>query len=773
MTGIFAVFRQRLPFFGLLLAAIAGILAASYSVWPSSVFCAASLVFLFVALLSGRGLWIFVSVACAFACVHLWQTKESTSRRLADAIGNGRYLVTASGVVSSSPAPYGASRERFTMKVDKLEWQGKLLSPFAEIAAVIGTPAPGRGDRVRVTGSLHVIIPPRNPGEFDAKAWMEQRGITCEILVARPEDLSITEKAPACSPFTLADRCRKWMEETLRMGIGGDPAVCDLLEGMVLGVTSGMPDSLQQEFRNTGTFHLFSVSGLHVGMIGVILWQALKTAGIGRRRAVAVIIPALFFYVLITGWKASSIRAAVMFSIFLIGMTSFRQPMPFNSICAAAFLILVQWSSDLFNPGFQFSFLVVATILLFATPFHNLIRRYCHPDPFVPRQLWTRGQRWGSGAVEKFGGVVAVSLAAWIGSFPLSLVYFHMVSLSALPTNLVVIPLAFAIMVTASFALLGGVFSAALAAIFNNANWVFSKLLLGIVHWGACLPGGSFYVGSSASAPVTVTVFDFGTGGGAAVESCGKVWLLDCGSKWHLDGVLVPWLHGRGKSRPDGLLLTHGDSHHIGAALELIGRNPPDFIGESMLGDRSSQRKMLHKQLEVLGIPKSLCRAGDSIRISRDAILKILYPPPGISRDAADDKALVIRLDTGNARVLFMSDAGPPTLEWLLQNSPAELPADILVKGMHHSGLNMDTAFVDTVRPKMIVSTASSFPRNESLDEHWVSLIEDRGIRLFRQDFSGAVTIKLYPARFQATGFFDGKDFAFPPEQAPATPRRY
>lgn len=85
------------------------------------------------------------------------------------------------------------------------------------------------------------------------------------------------------------------METTLREGISEDPLVCDLLAGMVLGATSDIPDALQDQFRETGTFHLFSVSGLHVGMIALILWQALRMAGAGRYAAVIAIIPALFF----------------------------------------------------------------------------------------------------------------------------------------------------------------------------------------------------------------------------------------------------------------------------------------------------------------------------------------------------------------------------------------------------------------------------------------------------------------------------------------------
>ncbi len=762
MTSVFPFLRQRLPFLGLLLAAIAGILFSDFVAWPSAPFCAASALFLIVALSRIRGPWIFLSVACAFACVHVWQTRESTSQELAALVKAGRFLVVARGSVSSDPVAYGDSHERFTMRVESLEIEGKALRPSASVAVVTPAPAPAQGDQVTVTGSLQVIAPPRNPGEFDAKSWMARNGVTCQIDVAAAGDVLMDRKAPDYALISIANRSRKWMEQTLRLGISEDPVVCDFLAGMVLGVTASIPDTLQQEFRNTGTYHLFSVSGLHVGMIALILWQALKIGGVSRRWAVLVIIPALFFYALLTGWKPSSLRSAVMSAIFLIGMTSSRQPVPINSLCAAAFLILVQWTNEIFNPGFQLSFLVVAAILLLAVPLHDLIRKHCHPDPFVPRQLWTRSQKWGWETVEGVGGLVSVSLAAWVGSLPLTLWYFHMVSFSALPANLLIVPLAFVIMVTAALALFGGVFSGMLAAIFNNANWVFSKLLLGTVHLISCLPASFVYVGSPAPAPVSVTVFDFGAGGGAGIESDGRIWLIDCGPKREFDRVLAPWLRSRGKPAPEGVILTHGDARHIGGAGELVGSNPPGVIVESMLDDRSSQRNQLKKRLVELRIPKSLHRAGDTIRISKDVTLRVLYPPPGILRDVADDKALVLRLDTARTRVLFLSDAGPATLEWLVQNAASELPADVIIKGVPRSGVPMDTAFVDAVRPGLIVSTAAHFPESERMEEGWMRLVEDRGIRVFRQDLSGAVRIDIRPQGYEASGFFDGSRFSAP-----------
>jgi len=673
-------------------------------------------------------------------------------------------LCTASGSVDSDPAPFGEGRERFTLGVRSMEIDGREFPCPADVIVTAKSPGPARGDRVRVTGALTVLPPPRNPAAFDERAWMRLRGITCGIEAAAPMDVLVLRPAPWYSIPAIASRCSAWMEKTLRVGIGDDPVVGDLLVGMVLGVTTSIPDALQQDFRNTGTFHLFSVSGLHVGMIALILWQILKLAGVRRRWAVAVIIPALFFYALITGWKPSSLRAAVMSAIFLIGLTSSRRPVPVNSLCAAGFLILVQWTSELFNPGFQLSFLVVLAILLWAVPLHDAIRRHVHPDPFVPRQLWTRGQQLGAESADQLGGLFAVSLAAWAGSFPLTIAYFHMVSLSALPANLVIVPLAFVIMVTACLALAGGLFSGFLAAVFNNANWAFTKILLAVVQVSAAMPLSHFLIGMPETAPVAVTVFDFGAGGASAIESVGKIWMVDSGPGWGTDSVIKPWLRSRGREGPDGLLLTHGDSRHIGGAAALAESHPPPRVVDSTLNDRSPVRGKLHNRLQELGIPKSLMRAGDGIGISRSTTLTVLHPLSGLMKNEADDKVLVVRLDAGEGRILFLSDAGPATQEWLLEHQRHELRADVLVAGRHRSGIPIGSEFVDAVHPRAIVSTATHFPQSEAPDPMWEAMLADRGIPLFRQDVTGAVRIEIQREGMKILGFADGSELVLPLE---------
>ena len=760
MTAKAPLWNQRLPFAGLAGAATAGILGAWISAFGSGTFLILAALALAAWLPLRRSACVYAAVAFLFAALQVMQTRESPAARLAEKLGGVPHVAHIEGIVRTEPSVGASGKSRFVVEATHIEIDGEKINLPCDILAVVPSNTPSLEDSVRLVGSLRPIAPPRNPGQFNAKRVMELRGITCELVATSPRDLEITSPSTSFSLPRIAASCRKWMESTLREGISSDPLVCNLLAGIVLGVTSDIPDALQDEFRQTGTFHLFSVSGLHVGMIALILWQAFRMAGVSRSIATCVIIPALFFYALLTGWKPSSIRAATMTAIFLIGMASGRQSIALNSLCAAAFVILLQSTNELFNPGFQLSFTVVAAILLVAGPLQERIRMRLEPDPFIPVPLWTKWQKKRHELAGHTAGLLAVSLAAWIGSLPLTVFYFHMVSVSALAANLLVVPLSFLIMATAVLSLASGIASAALAAVFNNANLAFTKILLLIIQAAASLPGSFVPIAGWQAAPAAITVFDCGSGGATAVQSGGRLWLIDCGSRWDFENVVTPWMRSTGHWSPDSLVLTHGDADHIGGVGTLLDTNSLPRIIDSPLPDRSPVRRKLHAAAAASNLPISKAQAGDRFEISPSMTLQILHPPPDLVAATADDKSLVALLESSTIRVLIVSDAGPATFEWLLQNQRSAIAADIVILGRHHSGAPPEASFLRAVNPSLVVATAAGFPSNEPIDEQWASMVESLGIRLFRQDRTGAAMIRLEKKSFAAKGFFNRETFS-------------
>lgn len=181
---------------------------------------------------------------------------------------------------------------------------------------------------------------------------------------------------------------------------------------------------------------------------------------------------------------------------------------------------------------------------------------------------------------------------------------------------------------------------------------------------------------------------------------------------------------------------------------------------DSPLGDRSQSRKQFHEWLQKSRIPKSIQFAGDEIEINDVGKWKILHPPLGYNAGRADDKSLVVRLDTPRARVLFLSDSGPDTFRDLLQTCPEALVSDILVLGHHHSGIPPDAVFLDAVRPSFIVvSRRGEFSNAEPMDSGWVNMLRERGITLLQQDQAGAVLIRSTLAGYEVEEFLGGKKF--------------
>jgi ComEC/Rec2-related protein len=744
--------QQRLPFAGLLLSSIAGILLASFAPLDAAPCLVGFGISLLVWLLHRRVVWIYLAVGFAFAAIHLWQTRDSPAEWLAEQLEGGPSVASVQGRIVSHPDGKPGAKSRLLVEVEELNLHGQIIRPACRILVLAPVEAPLWNDRVSASGTLRPIAGPRNPGQFDPRAHLARLGASCELVVSAHSDIHI-EPDTGFSVPRLASSCRRWMEATLREGISGDPLVCELLAGLVLGATSEIPDSLQDQFRQTGTFHIFSVSGLHVGMIAVILWQLLRAFAVDRRACVLAIIPAIFFYALVTGWKPSSIRAATMTAIFLIGMVSSHQPVPLNSLCAAAFLILAQSTAEFFNPAFQLSVTVVAAILLFSAPIQKRLRSGLLPDPFIPTELWTPIQKarcWLAGAT---AGLVAVSIAAWLGSLPLTLWYFQIVSFSALVANPVIVPLTFVIMSTALLALGGGIFSPFLAPVFNNANLALTKIMLAFIQMVAALPGSFITLGPPPRAPLEVAVFDLGSGAATAIRSGGRLALIDCGDDWNYKNIVQPWMRGIGELAPDMLVLTHGDAEHIGAAASIAEASPQTRFIDSPLDDRSSARQRLQEKAPA----RSIHQAGDLIRISDSADLPILHPPASLLEDKADDKAIIALLETPFARILLLSDTGPAAWETL---GPAR--ADLAVIGRHSSGILPDAGFFQKNGIRAVIASAAEFPDHEPIDENWATTLRGHGIELFRMDESGAVQILAGPRGIEVEGFVNGQKYSPP-----------
>jgi competence protein ComEC len=140
-------------------------------------------------------------------------------------------------------------------------------------------------------------------------------------------------------------------------------------------------------------------------------------------------------------------------------------------------------------------------------------------------------------------------------------------------------------------------------------------------------------------------------------------------------------------------------------------------------------------------------------------VAQVLFPPRSFSSLVADDQTYVIQLLVAPATsILLMSDAGIKTEEALLA-SHSNVRSDIIIKGQHHSGESGSEAFLDAARPRLIIATSRDFPDHERISDSWAEALQKRGIKLFRQDETGAVMLRFGHGSWEAQSYFTGETF--------------
>jgi competence protein ComEC len=753
----------RQPFVGLALMSGTGIVLADFFPLSSSVLVATATIILLVgaALLRWPSLMAtYVIVGAGFFLLHALRTSNTEGEQLAGELGSRPRMLTANGFVISEPkiAPNGFAT--FLLKLESIELEGRKRTTTA-VWQVRWKGTPEFGDELRLFGKAEIIPPPRNPGEFYIRAYLARRDVRRMLFLRYPEDGRLIRHCGGNPILRAAQKSRLWMQTALCRGLDDAPEVRSFLSGIVLGVRHETPEDIEEPFQQTGTLHLFAVSGLHVGIVAALLWMLATVARLSRKWAAALVIPLLFFYAAVTGLHVSSMRAAVMASILLGGIFFDRKVFVLNSLAAAAFFLLCWNTNELFSTGFQLSFAVVGAIILFADPVFEFFKRWGAPDPFLPRSLLRGPRRLALLGFEWLCGGASVSLAAWIGSLPLIFWYFHIVTPISLFANLLVVPIAFFILAIAMLSLLATPLITWLAIVFNNANWFLARVVLGIVQLFAQIPGGHFYVAPHWPERLTakITVLDLGAGAAVHLQTEGKNWLFDCGSERSYSRVLREYLHWAGVNRLNGLLLTHGDSLHLGGAAELIRDFPYVRLIDNPAPDRSTVHQRLQRLFQERRITPDSLTAGDSFRFSRQVTAHVLFPPQSFAARRADDEAYVIRVSIApSTSVLFMSDSGSETERAVLSYG-LNLQSDIVIKGQHQSGNSCSGPFLDVVRPHLIIASSRDFPLNERINDTWAEDLRRRGIKLFRQDETGAVTVRFSRDGWEAQSYLNDETF--------------
>jgi competence protein ComEC len=275
------------------------------------------------------------------------------------------------------------------------------------------------GDLVAVHGTLEPVDRVADPGGFDRVGWAASKGIHHELFVGPEAWLLVDHDHRWTDLFAEArDRVGAWL---LSSGLTASERA--LVKALVLGQRDELEAEVNQAFVRSGTVHVLAVSGMHVGLIYVLLAHLFSGIGKGRWASairMAAVLLCLWAYVGITGGSPSVLRAASMFSLFALAQLIGRRPSSLNALMVAGVVLLAYDPGMLVQASFQLSFLAVLGILLFLRP----IQALWSPKPWLLKQIWS---------------LVAVSFAAQVFTTPISLVLFKAFPMWFLPANVVVV----------------------------------------------------------------------------------------------------------------------------------------------------------------------------------------------------------------------------------------------------------------------------------------------------------------------------------------------
>jgi competence protein ComEC len=732
----------------------------------------------------GRDVWRLTVCALALAMLGFGTTGLRAHWRLAEALPAPLVAkeVVLTGVVASMPQA-GPNGWRFVFEVEQALHGGQPVKVPTQVwlswprgldgEALLAGPeqALQAGDRWRLPVRLRPPHGLMNPHGFDVELWMFEQNLRAAGTVRSREAAPAVLLAQAVG-FPL-ERARQAVRDAILLKVPNDAAA-----GVVAALTVGDQSAIGPEqwalFRDTGIAHLMSISGLHVTMFA---WGAAGLVGAlwcrsGRAmRFCATPVAAAWggvalaaLYALFAGGGVPAQRTVwMLLAVAAMRTRGLRWPALLVLLAAAVLVVALDpWA--LLQPGFWLSFCAVG-LLMVSQPAE-------HHSPVA--------NHWARLKAAVVSGVRTQAVAT-LGLAPLSLVFFHQISLLGFFANLVAIPLV--TLVITPLALLGVLWSGAwaaaaacvqalLTALSPLAAWswavwnvpaappwawvlglIGSVLVLLRLPWALRVSGGLLLVPllwppapRPAFGAAEVVMVDIGQGTAVLVRTRHHLLMYDTGPGYSPQAdaggrVLLPLLRARGETQLDMLMISHRDNDHAGGAATLMKSLP--------VGSLRSSLEVGHPLLAA-PVPHARCEAGQ--RWQWDGVsFEVMHP-------TAQDYAVLQRPNALSCVLRIAPQQGPSVLltgdieaaqeAALVERLGPALRTDVLLVPHHGSRTSSTAAFLEAVQPKVAVVQAGFLSRYGHPAPDVLARYAAKGITVVRSDACGAYTwVANAPAR--------------------------
>lgn len=663
-----------------------------------------------------------------------------------------------------------------------------------------------RGDRVALRARLHEPSGTLNPEGFDYGAHLRRGGIEAVASITGPGAVRLLVEQPA-SPWAawrVIDEWREWIRRAATMTLA-DPALGVYL-GVITGESGYITPAVRDEFMATGTVHILSISGSHLGLIALLSFWVVKGAcrtlpsalllSLSRRitptrLAVLVTIMPVAFYTVLAGAEVATVRSFIMIVLFLLTVWLGREQQLLLSLALAALLIVLHDPGALFAISFQLSFLSVLAIAL-------VIRGRATTDRAGDSSLTGTLTRWLRDYLWISAGITLITL-------PLVAYYFNQIAWLGIVVNLVVVPFAgFVLVPLGLVSAIATLLIGSEALVGAEANQRLLDLFCTMVAQLARLPGAEWHVRSPVLASIAayylllfltwragrpraaafgavfvavvlcwwiwsprvldldqlrVTFLDVGQGDAAVLElPDGQTVLIDGGAAYDsLDmgrTVVAPYLWDRGIRRLDHVVATHPQLDHVGGLASILEKFDVRQYWDNGVVRAEAFYQRLDLILQKRMVPRRVAAAGETITMGAGCRLVALNPPPQTdgsrqlvsvtSGTLLNNMSVVTRLDCGRLSFLFTADIERETIRRLTE-SRAFVLANVVKVPHHGARSSLDPDWVHTLLPAVaVISVGRHNPYGHPAADV-IQAYASRGTQLLRTDEQGAIWFNATP----------------------------
>jgi competence protein ComEC len=675
---------------------------------------------------------------------------------------------------------------------------------------IVGVRFTGRewryGDRVRFWLQPQIPRDSGNPGGFNYAAYLADREIYATGFLDSDKDVELVARQAEFlgnAIESLRREIRRFIERNFSHDGGA------LMKALVVGDMGEIPKQTRDDFTAAGVNHVLSISGLHVGMLGLVIF-ALVRYGLGfstflllrcnlLKVATFCSFIAVVFYTALAGSMVPTVRSAIMIGVYELAVLMDREEEVLTSLTFAALLIGLYWPGVITDISFQLSFLAV---LFIAWGMRKVV------DWFPARRTDELPQErsWWRAPLRRAGLHLAVPLLATLGTGPLIAHYFGHLSLAGFLSNPLIVPLVGFVVVP--LGLLIGLFSLTLPAAAAPFVWVadrLAELTVWLAHVLANLPLANISVpapnlaevallylffnllfliksnryAAAAAAAVSlmliadgiywwreryernelrVTHLNVGQGDAAVIEFPGStVMVLDAGGTAFGDfdtgeAIVGPYLRSRKILKVDYLAVTHARIDHYGGMRALVKEFAPAEFWSGPAKGKTRRFEDLDEAIEQGKITRTTLNHGDPCRAIDGVKICVLYAPP----EREEDAPVVLRLQFDGLSYLFAGDIDKKD-ERLLQSKASELRSAVVKVPRHGSPTASSEEFVSMVRPQLaIVSTGGRIagrPAREEVKERY----RTAGAEILRTDEDGAIIVETDGKTLRYRGYKSGK----------------